>query len=265
MFSHKLNINFIMTILQTKFLNLLNDFGYDIFNLKMIRETNTFSDKEISQVLRTLTKSGILIKLEQGKYIKNGFHNEFVIGSFLAPDGGIAYWSALNFHGLTEQFPNVIHIQTANRRGTSIINNLRYRFIKINKRKLTGYTLQGYGNHAFKITNVEKTIVDCFDLPHHAGWYHETIKAFANAKINARKLTKYCKDINNVSVIKRLGYLSELIKKPDMTFFVNYAQTCLKNEYSLFEIGGNNTGTYNKRWKLILNLPEKEILEIAKS
>lgn len=262
---HKLTHNFIMTVLQYKFLDILDEFGYDIFNLKMIRDIHYFSDNEIIQALRTLTKSGIIIKLEQGKYIRKGFNDEFVIGNFLAQDGGIAYWSALNFHALTEQFPNVIHVQTAKRSGHFTFNNLRYKFIKVNKRKLLGYSLQGYGNHSYRITDVEKTLADCFDLPQHAGWYHETVKSFNNAKINARKLTKYCKAVNNISVIKRMGFLCELIQKPNMEYFIKYAQSVLKDEYSLFETGGENKGAYNKRWKLIVNLPEDEIIEIAKS
>ena len=179
-----------MTVLQYNFLDILSEFGYDIFDLKMIRDAHRLSDNEISQALRTLTKSGIIIKLEQGKYIKKGFHDEFVIGNFLAPDGGIAYWSALNSHGLTEQFPNVVYVQTAKRSGLFIYNNLRYKFVKVNKRKLVGYNKQGYGNHSYRITSIEKTLVDCFDLPQHAGWYQEIIKSFSNAKINAQKANR---------------------------------------------------------------------------
>ena len=244
---------------------MLEEYGYDIFNLKMIRSTGYFTDEEITQALRTLTKSGMIIKLEQGKYIKNGFIDDYVIGNFLAPDGGIAYWSALNSHGLTEQFPNVVFVQTSKRRGQVIINNLRYNFIKVNEHKLTGYKKYGYGNHRYLMTDIEKTIADCFDLPQHGGWYQETIKAFNNAKINARKLAKYCKVIGNISVVKRLGYLCELLQKPNMNYFINYAQSVLANGYSLFELGGENKGDYNSRWKLIINIPEDEILEIANS
>ena len=254
-----------MTDLQYRFLDMLDEYGYDIFNLKMIRDTRYFSDKEITQALRTLTKSGMIIKLEQGKYIKNGFRDDYVIGNFLAPEGGIAYWSALNSHGLTEQFPNVVFVQTSKRRGQVVINNLRYNFIKVNERKLIGYKEYGFGNHSYHMTDVEKTIVDCFDLPQHGGWYQETIKAFNNAKMSTIKLVKYCKAIDNISVVKRLGYLCELLQKSEMEYFINYAQDVLTNGYSLFEIGGENKGDYNNRWKLIINIPKYEILEIANS
>ena len=254
-----------MTDLRYRFLDMLDEFGYDIFNLKMIRGTGHFSDKEITFALKTLTKSGTIIKIERGKYVRSSFSDEFVIGNFLAPDGGIAYWSALNSYGLTEQFPNVVFIQTAIRRGQITFRNLRYKFIKVDSRKLFGYKDFGYGNHKYRMTDVEKTIVDSFDLPQYSGWYQETIKAFNNAKLNARKLTLYCKKLDNISVTKRLGYLCELLGKPDLGFFIDYAQSVIRNGYSLFEIDGEDKGEYNKRWKLIVNMPVDEILEIANS
>lgn len=254
-----------MNDLRYKFLEMLDDFDYDIFDLKMIRDTTYFSDKEITNALKTLCKSGTIIKIEQGKYIRNSFNESFVIGNFLASDGGIAYWSALNAYGLTEQFPNVIFVQTAKRKGEVIFRNLRYKFVKVDSRKLTGYKTLGFGNHQYIMSDIEKTMVDCFDLPQYAGWYHESIKAFNKAKLSPTKLIQYCKTIDNISVTKRLGYLCELLNKPKMQKFIDYAQASLKDSYSLFEIGGENKGEYVKRWKLILNMPEEEILEIANS
>lgn len=264
-FIYKLTISFTMTNLQTKFLSVIDEFGYDIFDLDMIRATKYFSNYEITQALRTLTKSGMLIKLEQGKYIKNGFYDEFVIGNFLARDGGIAYWSALNAHGLTEQFPNVVYVQTAKRTGDFIFRNLRYKFIKVNSRKISGYVKNGFGNHSYKMTDIEKTLVDCFDLPQYAGWYQEIIKAFYKAKINFKKLKRYCKANGNISLVKRMGFLIELLQKPGGDYFIEYAQKEQTKDYSLFEIDGEKSGIYNSRWKLVINIPETEIIEIAKS
>lgn len=255
-----------MTDLQKKFIDILDEYGYDIFSVQMIKDTNKLSLNKIHQVIRTLSRSKLIIKLERGKYIRSGFIDSLVIANFLAPDGGIAYWSALNYHGLTEQFVNVIFVQTATRKNEEItINGLRYKFVKVNARKTIGYKTVGYGNHKYKITDLEKTIVDCFDLPHLAGWYQEIIKAFKHAKINQSKLIKYCKIIDNMAVIKRLAFLSELLQKPNMERFIDYAQKNINQNYSSFEIDKSRSGKLNSRWKLIMNMKEKEILEIANS
>ncbi len=255
-----------MTVLQKEFLDLLDEYGFDVFDIKMLKTTNRFKDIEVFQALRTLTKSGILIKLERGKYRRVNFNDSFVIGNFLAGDGGIAYWSALNYHGLTEQFVNVVYVQTSKRTSEEvIIDSLRYKFVKVANRKLTGYIKKGYGNHAYKITDVEKTIVDCFDLPHHAGWYQEIIKAFNKAQINQNKLIRYCKSINNIAIIKRLAFLTGLLQKQNMDKFVDFAKRTINNDYTLFEIDNEKKGEYNSKWKLIINMSESEIIEIANS
>lgn len=255
-----------MTDLQKKFIDILDEFGYDIFSIQMIKDTKRLKDKQIHQALRTLNHSQLIIRIERGKYIRSGFIDSFVIANFLAPDGGIAYWSAINYHGLTEQFVNVVFVQTAKRKNEEVnINGTRYKIIKVNTRKITGYKTVGYGNHKYKITDLEKTIVDCFDLPHLAGWYQEIIKAFNKAKLNQNRLIKYCKAIDNTSVTKRLAFLCELFEKPNMEKFIEFAQKIVNENYSVFEIDKIRKGKLNKRWRLIMNMDTEEILEIANS
>jgi predicted transcriptional regulator of viral defense system len=262
---HKITHLF-MTNLQKEFIDILDEFGFDIFSIKMIKDCNHLSEKNIHQAVRTLTKSGLLIKLERGKYVRSSFVDSNVIGSFLVPDGCLAYWTAMNFHNLTEQFVNVIFVQSSKRRNVEkIIRNVRYKFVTIKEEKLVGYKEYGYANHKFRITDVEKTILDCFEKPQYAGWYQEIIKAFKNADINQNKLIRYCKISKNISVIKRLAYLTELLEKPKMEKFIDYALTLSIKPYCLFQIDGENNGKYNGRWKLVLNMDKEEILEIANS
>jgi predicted transcriptional regulator of viral defense system len=254
-----------MAELQRTFIRMLEDFGYDIFSLEMIRETHLFTDAQITSALWSLSKSKYITRLEKGKYVKSSFSDDKVIANFMAPDGGIAYWSALNIHGLTEQFVNRTFVQTAMRKKNNIDKNRPYEFIKVPDYKLFGYKTYGIGNHQYKMTDIEKTIIDCFDLPQYAGWYQEIIKALDNAPLYQSKMIKYCKQMNNVSLIKRLGFLIEFLEKPNMEAFIHYAQSAIDKNYSLLEIGGEKKGEYNNRWKLVLNLSKEEILEIAQS
>ncbi len=238
----------------------LDDYGIDIFS-KRDQILKRYSDKE----LRELISQDHIQVIEKGKYCRHNFRDENVIASFIVKDGGVAYWTAMHYHGLTEQIPNVMYVQTTMAKANKTIFGLRYKFIKVKKEKLIGFKTLGYGNHQFKITDVEKTIVDCFDLPQYGGGYAEIIKAFNNAKLSAQKMVKYCKAIDNIAVTKRLAYLSELLGKAKMDYFVKYAQSVKNDKYNLFESGGLKNGRTNSRWNLILNMDEDEILEIANS
>ena len=254
-----------MTNLQIKFISLLDDYGYDVFNLEMIRNTNSFHDREINNVIRSLIRNGLLNRIERGKYVRSSFSDDNVIANFMANDGGIAYWSALNAHGLTEQFANRTFVQTAKAKKDLSDRNRQYIFIKVPEYKLFGYKTYGFGNHVYKITDVEKTIIDCFDLPQYSGWYQETIKGFNKAILYQSKMIKYCKSMQNNSLIKRLGFLADFLEKPKMDEFIKYAQSIINTDYSLFEIGGEKEGEYDSKWKLVLNIPRNEIFEIANS
>jgi predicted transcriptional regulator of viral defense system len=68
----------------------------------------------LKKVIYRLEQRGAIERIEKGKYMniplgaEKGKYtlNEFVIGSLLVNPYSVAYWSALNFYGLTEQFPN---------------------------------------------------------------------------------------------------------------------------------------------------------------
>jgi predicted transcriptional regulator of viral defense system len=186
-----------------------------------------------------------------------------VIGCFLVPDGAIAYWSALNLHGLTEQFPNTIFIQTTKIKKDKKVFGVGYKFVTIAKTKRDGINKEGYGNISYSITDIEKTIVDCFDLTNYSGGYAELIRAFAQAKLSSEKMIRYCKAVNNIAAAKRMGFLADLFEKPGLKTFVRYAQQQVKQAYNPFDPTGPDAGEYVREWRLRLNVSRDELMDIA--
>ena len=246
-------------------LQYLTEEGLDLFSKTDLQKQLPLEADNFKRGFRGLTQKLEIVNIEKGKYRRKNFSDENAIGCFMVPDGGIAYWSALNAHGLTEQFPNKIFIQNNKRRGERSVFGIGaiFHFVTVKPEKITGYRTFGYGNHTYQMTDVEKTIVDCFDLPEYAGGYHEIIKAFNKAKLSAWKMVVYCKAINNIAVTKRLAYLTELLDKPDMEYFLKYAEKSVNERYSPFDASLPLTGKYYRKWRLILNMEENEIREIA--
>src|SRR5690606_7565147 len=98
-------------------LNAVNENHWDVFSLHMLLKETGLRKSSVHSALWYLAQSQVIIQIEKGKYRRRHFTDENVIACFMAPDGGIAYWSALNAHGLTEQFPNKIFVQNSKRRG----------------------------------------------------------------------------------------------------------------------------------------------------
>lgn len=256
-----------MESIHSRILDYLEAESIDIFSKRDILNQMYIDTGDFERGFRWLVQKRHVVNIEKGKYRRRHFTDENVIACFLVPDGGIAYWSALNAHGLTEQFPNKIYVQNSKRKGLRSVFGIGspFHFVTVKHEKIIGYKTMGYGNHTYYMTDVEKTIVDCFDLPKHAGGYNEIIKAFNKANLSARKMTTYCKAVNNIAVTKRLAYLAELLNKPKMDYFLEYAAESCNKKYNPFDANLPAKGKYLNKWKLILNVDEEVIREIANS
>ncbi|MCD4746420.1 MAG: hypothetical protein K8R58_08980, partial [Bacteroidales bacterium] len=236
-----------------KILKTIDNSGLDIFTNQDISKIFRLKNNEIQNFIETLEKQKVIIRIEKGKYVRHNFKDEFVIGSFLTPDATIAYWSALNLHGLTNQIPNTVFVQSTKKKQDKTIFGVRYKFIKVKPDKMTGIQINGYGNHIYRITDVEKTIVDCFDLPQYAGEFPILVKAFYEAKLQVSKLKVYCEVVNNKSVAGKLGFLVELFEKKNSQGFIRYAKSKVTKTINNFDPWGSNEGKIVTRWGLRLN------------
>lgn len=244
-------------------LKLISDQELSIFRFEEIKSLSKLDSSKLQDILTIYTKKDIIYRIEKGLYCVRNFRNPYVIANAMVKDGAIAYWSALNLHGLTEQIPNVVYVQSAARKADKKVFNVRYKFIQVKAEKMCGILTSGYGNEQFRLTDVEKTLLDCFDLPQYSGGYEELIRAFYHAKLNGTKLLKYAVQMNNRSVIKRMGYLSELFGIKGLEKFTEKARTLVNERYSLLDPMGENQGKFDTRWRLRINLPEAKLLEIT--
>ena len=250
---------------QSDFLKYLDNEEIQLFNIEILKKYLGYNGRTLNEIAENLVRIGFLHRLERGKYCRSTFRDENVIGTFLAADSAVAYWSALHLHGLTEQFPNTIFIQTTKKKNTVSVFGTDYQFIKINPQKRTGITYNGYGNYKYPITDVEKTIVDCFDLPQYCGGYAELVRAFCQANLNVDKLISYCNSVNNIATIKRMGFLAELFEKDYLVDFIHFAKTKINRTYNLFDPFGKIEGELNSAWYLRLNLSKESILGISQN
>ena len=246
------------------FLRYLDEEGIDIFTFSEIEDQLGLPRQNLSNSLFYLVQDKFLIQLEKGKYCRPNFNNAFVIANYLCQGSAIAYWSALNHYGLTEQIPNTIFVQTDRLKRSKTVRNVYYKFVKVHSKKITGITTDGWGSHRFRISDIEKTIIDCFDQPRYSGGFSELIRALHTAKLNKKKLLKYALAVDNFSVMKRISYLSELFDMKGFKLFQDETRKRLKNKYTVLSPVHEKKGRYLSRWKLCLNIDENTLLSIIK-
>ena len=216
----------------------------------------------LKKVIYRLEQRGAIERIEKGKYMiiplgaEKGKYtlNEFVIGSLLVNPYCIAYWSALNFYGLTEQFPNTVFMQTTSRkkRQATEVFDVRYKIVRIKEEKFFGIRKEWIENTQINITDKEKTIIDCLDKPQYCGGVIEVAKALKyGGEQDKKKFLEYAQKIENSGVIRRFGYLCDL-------FAIDIGIPEIKTRnYLLLDPTMPHKGPKNAKWRLIINLDEK--------
>jgi len=227
---------------------------------------SNLSTKSLQKVLYRLQQSGAIERIEKGKYLiiplgaekgKYTLH-EFVIGSLLVEPYTIAYWSALNYYGLTEQIPTTVFIQTIARKFNTNpeVFGVQYKIVKIKKEKVFGIRKEWIEETQINITDKEKTMIDCLDKPQYCGGIIEVAKALKNNKFDRKKLEDYAQRIGNSGVLRRLGYLCE-----QLNIKINLPKLNTRN-YLLLNPAMPEKGSKSAKWRLIINLNEKTLGEL---
>lgn len=231
------------------------------FSFEDAAKISSLSSQSLKVMLSRMEKEGFIERIEKGKYLiiplgarKGGYTiNEFVIGSKLIQPAAIAYWSALNYHGFTEQMPGTVFVQTTSRKKEleMEILGVRYRIVRIIQKKFFGIENVWIEDVAVNITDPEKTVVDCLDKPQYCGGIVEAAKALQR-ELDHDKLKRYAVEIGNSAVIKRLGYLCD-----KLGIKVEISPAHLSWNYPLLDPSIHGKGILNRKWRIMENVDER--------
>ncbi len=247
---------------EAKILSSLSYRGKTIFTADDLRGFTAHP----KNLLDGLSRKKWLLKIRKGVYAIVPFeagepgsasytlHN-FVIASFLVEPYYIGYWSALNHYGLTDQTPPAVYVATTRPRNSRTILDTRFRFVTIPKRKMFDTNEIEIERRKVRISSREKTIVDCLDHPEHCGGVEEVAKAvyFAREEIECKKLVELAQRIGNNAVLKRLGYIAEMLQLDECSTVLSSRP--LNSGYSKLDPTLPARGKIRERWKLIANIP----------
>ncbi|MFH0947460.1 MAG: type IV toxin-antitoxin system AbiEi family antitoxin [Elusimicrobiota bacterium] len=220
--------------------------------------------RKSTNVLYRLAKKGRLLQIQRGKYIIVPINapnqlwspNEFVTAKLWMGNIPyyIGYFTMYNYWGFTEQIPNTIFVLNLKRSYNKTIGNIRYRAVKIEKKKYYGIKKIRIGSEYVNTSDKERTLVDLIYCP--VGSFEnikEILKSNIN-KIDRQKFIKYLIAFPIVSVRKRAGYLLERINF-DKTLLGKLKKSIgRKNTYvALNPTVSSRKGKIDKNWCIIEN------------
>jgi len=215
-----------------------------IFKPKDISLLLKISKTKAYNLIKALKKKNAIESIQSGIYALHGT-SEFVIATSLNWPSYISFWTALNYHNLTEQMPKTIFLASTKYKK----QRKNFKFILVSKKRFFGYVMI----NSIVIAEKEKSLIDSLLFPKYAGGIKEIEKAFSNAiaSLDIKKLIAYAIKIKSKAVVRRLGYLLE--KNKIKGYFL---KQLLKNEgkgYELLDPTLKRKNNFNKTWLLDIN------------
>lgn len=177
----------------------------------------------------------------------------------------IGYYSALEILDLITQpsLKEQIVVSKQIRPSTINIKNVPFQFIFHNEHHFFGYKETWIDSYNKVLcSNLEKTIIDCLFKPAYAGGIVEIAKAIFMSKnqLNFKKLLEYLNKFKSQAVIKRLGFILELLDIKNS--IVNELLQMKTSSYVLLDTELPKKGKLVNRWSIQQNIESETIKSV---
>jgi predicted transcriptional regulator of viral defense system len=229
-------------------------------------------ESAVKELLSDMTKRGLLMRLKEGVYYIIPYEQNaesFMPDWHLIPghlikdaDYYIGYYSALQIHNLITQpsLKEQIVVSKQMRPSYIKIKNVLFQYIYHNDNHFFGAKKIWIDNfNKVQCSDLEKTIIDCLFKPDYAGGIVEIARAIQSSKnqIKFEKLLDYIKVFKSQAVIKRLGFLLELLDINDK--IIDELRKDKTASYVLLDTGLPKSGKMISRWSIQQNLETETI------
>jgi predicted transcriptional regulator of viral defense system len=230
------------------------------------------SDSALKELLSDMVKRGLLMRLKKGLYYLIPFEKDaetfmpdwHIIAGHIANKTNhyIGYYSALQIHSLITQpsLKEQIVVSDQFRPSTIKIKKVAFQFIYHNENHFFGSKKIWIDSfHKVWCSDLEKTFVDCLFKPSYAGGIVEIARAIhmSKDKIDYNTLLDYVKKFKSQAVIKRLGFLLELLAiETEIISKLNVLRTA---SYIILDTELPKSGKLISRWSIQQNLETETI------
>jgi predicted transcriptional regulator of viral defense system len=186
----------------------------------------------------------------------------------LVQPAAISHWSALSYHGLTEQTSRHVFVLSSARsvprlRGKKKlanpgypVGNTIYRFVQVKPERFFGIEEVWVEEARIKITDPERTLLDGLTAPQYFGDFSEVLHAFEmrKPKLDLERIIGYALKLD-AATAKRLGWVLEHqgVKSSRLK---DLRAVPIKG-YRILDPTGPRRGPCDSRWMIQVNLPGK--------
>ena len=228
-----------------------------------------------------MTKRGSLMRLKEGVYyiipyeqnVETFMPDWHLVAEHLVNDAKhyIGYYSALQIYNLITQpsLKEQIVVSKQIRPSEIKIKEVPFQFIYHNDKHFFGFKKIWIDSfNKVQCSDLEKTFIDCLFKPDYAGGIVEVARAIYTSKdkIKYDTLLEYAKKFDSQAVIKRLGFILEILDIPAYltesgrnTHIIDELQLMKTASYVVIDTELPKTGKRISRWSVQQNLETETI------
>lgn len=230
--------------LENEVLEKLKSEGLSVFRVKDVSLLLRFSKVKTYNVLKSLKKKGAIESVQAGFFAVSGA-SDFAVGARLNWPSYLSFWSALNYHGLSDQTPKLLFFASTKRKHS--VNGFKY--VVLSRKRFFGYFSAG----EIVVAEVEKAIVDSLLFPKYSGGMREVFSALKVGfnELNVKKLVDHALRVESRVVVRRLGFLLE-----ECGFRGKELELLFKHKGKGFELldpSLKRKNNFRKKWLLDIN------------
>jgi predicted transcriptional regulator of viral defense system len=181
----------------------------------------------------------------------------------------LAYYTAMEIHGITQHPLRTVFVAVMRQRKPVVTAGVSFRFITLKPARFFGYeeaeVEQGFGVDA---ADLERTLIDCVDRPDLCGGLEEVVRGFMRRHndLDADRLLRYLLRLDQQFLVKRLGFLLEVLGHRDVELLANLEKLARGTKrYVLLDKSGRDQGERNRRWGLTINVDLPKLLNATRS
>lgn len=253
--------------------------GHRIFSTERARELAPevgLKDSYLREALHHLHRNGWIVSLHRGLYALSASvpgvtpAHEYEIAMALVSPAAISHWSALHYHGLTEQVPRKVFVLTTT--DTSIprvrnkiakrtrngypVGDTIYQFVQVKTERYFGVEKAWIGEARVTITDPERTLLDGLSMPQYCGDFTEVLHAFdvRGKHLDIERIVQYASKLDTATA-KRLGWVLQL-QGIDPARLDPLLKLSIKG-YRKLDPTGPRKGPCNRHWMIQENLAGK--------
>jgi len=248
--------------------------GFSVARADDLASTISISKQWAKNILSSLANQGVAYRIGRGKYAiipadvlygrKSFVADPLVVTSELMKDKEyyVAYQSAAHIHGIAEQVPFTSTVAVLKQRRSVKLGNAKIEFVTLKKSRFFGFKKMKYSNAFLRVSDLEKTAIDCIDRQDLCGGISEVFRTISNAiavdNLDQARLLLYAEKFRSHALAQRLGFLLEQLAKTgkaqvDQNILRSLERLAGSYIYRL-DTNATKRGKVSERWRIIENV-----------